>query len=133
TAGGGDEYVLRAVKGENLDKEDAANQKHLAQSDLNWMSQAAISRWLEAGISIEEAQRLGSVKLELANLPGDQLAVVTPSTIQIDEDAAGYGWFYDLNPQDDSQFALPIFDRERQGELGSPAFCPSDVFAVNRH
>src|SRR5262249_9638338 len=45
--------VLKAVAGENPDKEQARQQGNLSQSELNWMAQAAIARWQAAGISAE--------------------------------------------------------------------------------
>jgi uncharacterized repeat protein (TIGR01451 family) len=48
---------------------------------------------------------LGSVRLEIADLPDDELGrVVGDNVVQIDIDAAGYGWFVDATPWDDSEF-----------------------------
>jgi hypothetical protein len=43
---------------------------------------------------------------ELANLGGSYLGLADPDThaIRIDDDAAGYGWFVDATPRDDSEF-----------------------------
>ena len=48
---------------------------------------------------------LAGVKVEVADLPGGTLGETDGKTILIDRDAAGYGWFVDPTPGDDSEFA----------------------------
>ena len=51
------------------------------------------------------AGELEDVAFEIVDLPGDLLGrVVDGSLIQIDINAAGYGWFVDTTPWDDSEF-----------------------------
>ncbi|HLJ27705.1 MAG TPA: Ig-like domain-containing protein [Candidatus Angelobacter sp.] len=126
--------ILRAVKGENADKDDAAKQPKLTSPDLSWIAQAAIARWQEAGISSDEVMRLQGLKLEIIDLPGDQLVVNAGTTgVQVDENAAGHGWFVDPSPQDDSKFALSIFDREFQADLDSAPFSHIDLLTAMMH
>mgnify|MGYP003292664591 CR=1 FL=1 len=58
--------------------------------------------------------RLQSLSVEIADLPGAQLATVSSSKITLDETAAGYGWFFDFTPNDDSEFEVPVWNKERQ-------------------
>ena len=40
----------------------------------------------------------------MADLPGDTLGIAIGNTILIDTNAAGYGWFIDPTPADNSEF-----------------------------
>ena len=64
-----------------------------------------ISRWKAAAISVEAVERLSQFKVELADLPGNALAVTMPDKILVDKDAAGLGWFVDRTPNDDAEYA----------------------------
>jgi hypothetical protein len=48
---------------------------------------------------------MSGVSVQLADLPGNTLGEVAGDTIYIDCDAAGYGWFVDSTPSDDSEFS----------------------------
>jgi hypothetical protein len=41
----------------------------------------------------------------VADLPGATLGLATPRAITLDATAAGYGWFIDPTPLDDSEFS----------------------------
>jgi uncharacterized repeat protein (TIGR01451 family) len=127
------EDVLRAVKGKNENEEEVKKVIKLHDSVLNWMSRAAMLRWQLAGASPQELERMQAATLEIADLKSDKLALTTSTKIQLDGDAAGYGWFVDPTPQDDSKFALPIFDREFQADLESDAFGHIDLLTVLMH
>jgi hypothetical protein len=45
--------------------------------------------------------------VSIADLPGAMLGLATGNVITIDTNAAGYGWFIDPTPQDDSEFSVP--------------------------
>jgi hypothetical protein len=65
---------------------------------------AAIGRSQAAGLPAQDVSRLAGLNVQVANLPGPSLGVALPDGIGIDKDAAGYGWFVDPAPHDDSQF-----------------------------
>jgi hypothetical protein len=52
--------------------------------------------------------------VRIADLPGRRLGLAAGNTIWIDSNAAGWGWFVDATPRDDSEFLL----RGNQGEQG---------------
>lgn len=52
------------------------------------------------------AELFSSVQVSVADLPGATLRLATGSTIVIDVNAAGYGWFIDATLMDDSEFSL---------------------------
>jgi hypothetical protein len=48
---------------------------------------------------------MSSVTFAIADLPGATLGLATPRTIKLDVNAAGYGWFVDPTPLDDTEFS----------------------------
>jgi len=66
---------------------------------------AAVQRWALAGLSTEQLQALGGVQFAVADLQGAYLgASLADGIVLIDSDAAGWGWFVDATPLDDSEF-----------------------------
>ena len=64
-----------------------------------------IERWIEAGISAEQAEDLASATYRIEALPTGTLASVTgPDLVVIDADASNGGWFVDMTPEDDVEF-----------------------------
>ncbi|MGH9822929.1 MAG: immunoglobulin domain-containing protein, partial [Blastocatellia bacterium] len=124
------QYILREVQGENTDEETKKYAQKLDQGTVDMMAQSALQRWQDAGVSPAHLYRLRNVQLQIVDLPGDELSVTTGASIQIDETAAGYGWFIDPTPQNESSFRLPIYDREYQADLDSPAFGRTDLLTV---
>ncbi|MFP6614236.1 MAG: hypothetical protein VB835_18140, partial [Pirellulales bacterium] len=55
----------------------------------------------EAGFS---AELFSNVSWAIADLSGATLGLATPATVTIDADAAGYGWYIDATPQNDTEF-----------------------------
>ncbi|QDT97805.1 golvesin C-terminal-like domain-containing protein [Gimesia aquarii] len=76
----------------------------LTQADLNSVRDAALSYWTATGISAAELERLQSISFVLADLPDTMLGGATSTTIMIDINAAGHGWFVDDTPFDHSEF-----------------------------
>jgi hypothetical protein len=65
---------------------------------------AAIHRFATMAVDEEVQQLLRSTIVEVADLPGDLLGFAAASTIVIDVNACGYGWFVDATPDDDAEF-----------------------------
>jgi hypothetical protein len=85
----------------------------LSAADLQAMFDAALSRWQAAGF---DTSALSSLNLQIANLGGSILGLASGNTIWIDDDAAGWGWFVDPTPSDDSEFLL-AGDQGEQGHM----------------
>jgi hypothetical protein len=64
----------------------------------------ARARWQGAGVDISG---LGPIDIRIADLPGSTLGQAVGRTIWIDSNAAGWGWFVDVTPGDDSEFTTP--------------------------
>src|SRR5688572_12931832 len=119
--------ILFATRGENKNPENVVK---LTQSEVSAMVEAAISRWAEAGLSAKSLGKLQSLSFEVADLPDGQLATATSSKITLDETAAGYGWFFDATPSDDSEFEVPVPNKEFQTTDTSSANARVDLLTV---
>ena len=64
----------------------------------------ATSGWLSAGF---DTSSLGSIDIRIANLGGTTLGLASGRTIWLDDNAAGWGWFIDATPGNDSEFVQP--------------------------
>jgi uncharacterized repeat protein (TIGR01451 family) len=106
------------------------NVAKLTMPELLAMAQAALERWQQAGVSAEDLMRMQQATFEIGDLPGEQIAVATPTGIKVDEAAAGYGWFFDLTPQEDSEFTVPVPGRELQTTEYSQAYGKMDLLTV---
>jgi hypothetical protein len=71
----------------------------------------ARQRWESLGA---ETSRLSDLEFVLTDLPGATLGLAHGNTIWIDRDAAGWGWFVDPTPWDDSEFTGPGDQGERE-------------------
>jgi hypothetical protein len=77
----------------------------VTQAELDLLVAAAIDRWAAAGATAEQIATMKAVKVTLTDMMGVQIGGAAPGAIRIDVDGAGYGWFVDSTPGDDSEFA----------------------------
>jgi hypothetical protein len=77
--------------------------KQLTDEDLRPVILEA-ERRLATATGIQVASTMSNVSLRIVDLPGNTLAEAAGNVIYIDRDAAGYGWFIDSTPDDDSEF-----------------------------
>lgn len=124
---GNQKQTLWAAFGQGHDGDKVGR---LSQTDLLWMVQAGLERWRTSRISVADMSRLQSLTFEIADLPAGQLASLSGSRVTIDATAAGYGWYADLAPMEDSEFDLPVLDRELQTTEFTPAFGRMDLLTV---
>ncbi len=75
----------------------------VSAAELTSIVQASITRLTQV-LGPEVTTPLSTATVELADLPGDLLGLAAGTTIQIDRDAAGWGWFVDETPLDDHEF-----------------------------
>jgi hypothetical protein len=77
----------------------------LTDEQLAPVVEAAIDRLTESlGLDDSDVALLESITFEIADLSGLTLGQADGTTIVIDSDAAGYGWFVDTTPYEDSEF-----------------------------
>jgi len=66
---------------------------------------AAVQRWALAGLNTEQLRVIEGVKFAVVDLQGTHLGVsIGGGVVLIDSDAAGWGWFVDATPMDDSEY-----------------------------
>ena len=82
------------------------------QTTAKSVTQAAAESMLESAkadlspqLDSEQQQLLSEVDVQVVDLAGDTLGRAVPGTIYIDVNAAGYGWFVDATPADNSEFS----------------------------
>lgn len=84
----------------SVQKKPALNASQLASTVT-----VAIARLDELGFN---ADLFTNVSYAINDLPGATLGVATPTTITIDVNAAGNGWYIDATPLDDSDFGRSL-------------------------
>src|ERR1041384_8207524 len=119
--------TLMAAPGQKANPGDVDK---LQGADLSWMVQAAIARWVETGISLEDLSRLQAATFEIADLPDGQIASINSTHIKIDETGAGYGWFFDQSPSEDGEFQVLVPEKELHTTHFSPARGKIDLLSV---
>ena len=62
---------------------------------------AALTRWQAAGV---DTSALSGLTIRTADLGGTTLGLASGNTIWLDDNAAGWGWFVDATPGDDSEY-----------------------------
>jgi hypothetical protein len=71
----------------------------------------ALARWQAAGV---DTSALHGINVRIADLGGLTLGKAAGGVVWLDDNAAGWGWFVDATPGNDSEFATP----GDQGEAG---------------
>ncbi len=93
----------------------------ITTSDAQPLLSDAFARWQSAGV---DTSILHDVQVQIVNLGGKTLGMVSGNTIQLDDNASGWGWFIDSTPSDDSEF----LGTDNQGAMQS-----MDLLSVLMH
>ena len=83
---------------------EASSAANLTDTELRPIVGAAIAQMVRT--SPQQAALLDSIQFQIADLPGTLLGQALGTTVLIDRDAAGFGWFLDSTPDDSSEFAV---------------------------
>ena len=78
---------------------------YLSQAELGLIVEAAIQRWAEAGATEEQLAIMRSTTFTVAGLPGYLVGLSDVGNVTIDHNAAGFSWFIDETPDDDSEYS----------------------------
>jgi hypothetical protein len=99
----------------------------LTMDQLRPILAEAEDRWAAVGLSPADLARLRAVTASVADLPDGWLgaAPLWGNTISVDVTGAGYGWFIDPTPADDSEFG--------PSAAASPAAGRTDLLTVVMH
>jgi Ca2+-binding RTX toxin-like protein len=101
----------------------------LTKRSADSLLDAAIAWWVAQGI---DPALLATIDIVITDLPGLTLARADGTTIYLDRDAAGHGWFVDPTPEDASEFVV-CSDGSGWAPSGSPAAGRMDLLTVLRH
>lgn len=95
----------------------------------------AAKQQVAAGSDSVTADQFSDVKIEIVELPANQLARAdsTTNTIYLDVNAAGWGWFVDSTPDSSSEFDATQDPRVFTASLLSPAGGQIDLLTVLLH
>jgi uncharacterized delta-60 repeat protein len=97
------------------------NTETLTQEQVQPVLAEALARWEAASV---DTSQFGAVEVRIADLPEGTLGMAEAGVIWLDANAAGWGWFVDPTPGDDSEFTTP----GNQGEQGK-----KDLLTVLMH
>jgi hypothetical protein len=107
----------------------------LTAAELAPVAQEAVARWAAAGLTPAQVAVLNTVQYQIGTLGGGVLGLTALGSpvVTLDATAAGYGWFVDPTPADDSEFGSVTAPDELQAGPGSPAFGRMDLLTVVEH
>jgi hypothetical protein len=83
---------------------DKPSTQMLTQAALQPILVEPLARWAAAGV---DGSALSGIDVRIADLGGTTLGLPSGNTIWLDDNAAGWGWFLDPTPHDDSEFTTP--------------------------
>jgi hypothetical protein len=111
----------------------AAAETTLTVEQADAILDAAIGVWSTVLASESDILRLRQVRIQFVDdLPGSTLALESDGTIVLDSSAAGYGWFVDPTPLDDSEFQSS-HGSELAAGIASPAYGHMDLLTALVH
>lgn len=82
----------------------------LSATEVASLLPTALARWQAAGV---DTSLFSALNIRIGNLGGTTLGLASGNTIWLDDNAAGWGWFVDSTPGNDSEFVLPGNQGER--------------------
>lgn len=98
---------------------------HVDELQMNRLAAEAIQTWDAHGLTDTQKQQIAETKIEVRDLPGNILGWTSGTTIYVDQDAAGWGWYFDSTPGDDTEFS--------DSAVSSDADHAIDMFTVLLH
>ena len=93
----------------------------------------ALLQWSSADLADGVGDRLAQIDVRIADLAGDILGETRDNTIYLDSTAAGYGWFVDSTPADNSEFTEVQSANQLKAESDSQALGRIDLLTVVSH
>jgi hypothetical protein len=120
--------------GELVGADTGGSASTITQSQLDRIARSALAEWSEI-LEHDDPRLIDLDRLSflVTDLAGAVLGFADGNTITIDSNAAGYGWFVDDSPADDSEFTIRL-DRNVLGALpSSEAFGRLDLRTVVAH
>lgn len=79
-------------------------------STLDLIAEAAEHAWVRSGLTADQLAALESIDYQIVELEGAALGYAEGSTVFIDDDGAGRGWYYDSTPYELSETGFDGID-----------------------
>jgi len=92
----------------------------------------ALAMWAGSGLDEGSVQRMENAEVRIANLPAARLGEASGTTITLDTDAAGYGWFVDATPAANEEFNRQV-SQGLLADANGPAADRMDLLTVVLH
>jgi carbonic anhydrase/acetyltransferase-like protein (isoleucine patch superfamily) len=104
----------------------------LSDAELRPVLEAVLARWGAVLGDPALAARLAGITVQIADLGEGRLGQTVGTTVVIDADAAGFGWFVDASPEGDAEFGARVGDA-LAAAAGSAAVGRMDLLTVLAH
>jgi hypothetical protein len=104
----------------------------LTAAELAPLVNEATDLWLGTGLDPQQVQNLRNLIVRVGALPPGVVGYRRGETLTLSPNAAGYGWFVDPTPADNSEFAVQTSAGLQAGS-GSPAAGRMDLLTVILH
>lgn len=82
----------------------------LTGETLDTIIAAAIQRWAATGLTDEQLAALNATTFQIADLGSNYLGLASGNVIRIDDNGNGLGWYVDVTPLSDEEFANRVGD-----------------------
>jgi hypothetical protein len=93
----------------------------------------AVVLWAAAGLDAAQLSVLRTAPVQIVDLPAPYLGLTGAGVIQLDRDAAGYGWFVDPTPATAEEFQAAPGQEGLVALVGSQAAGRMDLLTVVAH
>jgi hypothetical protein len=103
----------------------------ISQAEISFLVDQAIARWAAAGATTDQLAAMRSATFMVADMPGVEAGTSSGHTILLDSNGAGFGWFVDATPGDDSEFNGS--GTRLMANEGGPAAGKLDLLTVIMH
>ncbi|HEX6377298.1 MAG TPA: Ig-like domain-containing protein [Allosphingosinicella sp.] len=103
----------------------------LTLAELGFLVEAAIQRWIDAGATAAQVEAMRAVEFGIVDMAGIYVGTSSTGVINIDSDGAGYGWFVDATPDEDSEYDGS--GTRLTADVGGPAAGKLDLLTVLMH
>jgi hypothetical protein len=104
----------------------------LTDTQLAPLVNEATDLWMATGLDPQQIADLQDLTVQVGPLPNGLLGYRRGETLTLSPDAAGYGWFVDPTPADNSEFSMQTAAGLR-AVSGSPAAGRMDLLTVILH
>jgi hypothetical protein len=106
----------------------------LTATELTPIVSAAKELWTQAlGAGDPRLAILGQVNILIGDLSGELLGATTGTTIVLDSNAGGWGWFVDPTPLGNSEFPIKLGNGVFAADPASPAYGRMDLLTTVLH